>query len=384
MRGGLYFYRNFVFLNETSPMTALALRRYPALLLHIVIWVLLGLMLLIFLPLTWNITLPAQFWVKQSVLFVFWVGAYYLNTLVWVPRLLFRNKVGLYALSFLVTAIAVPLFVWTVGHLLNLSELMFDAVDSSAEASGQDWDIFRRSIIFAFFTTLSALGIGTIIAAVQKSHRDALLRQEEALLLKSLEQQKTSAELSFLKAQINPHFFFNTLNNIYTLTMTDVEASRQALLKLSRMMRYVLYETQKDRVMLSQELAFVQNYIELMQLRLTDKVEVVFRQPAPLADVPIGPMLLLPFVENAFKHGVSAMHASRICIAVRQDQQSIAVEVRNTLFTDQSKSLEEASGIGLANTRRRLDLLYPDRYTLSVHADPSRHEYQVHLSLTVS
>lgn len=125
-----------------------------------------------------------------------------------------------------------------------------------------------------------------------------MLRQEEALLRKSLEQQKTDSELSFLKAQINPHFFFNTLNNIYALTMINVESSRQVLLKLSRMMRYVLYETQKDGVLLSQEIAFVQDYIELMQLRLTDKVEVIFKRPTPLKEVTITPMLRLPFVEK--------------------------------------------------------------------------------------
>jgi LytS/YehU family sensor histidine kinase len=143
-----------------------------------------------------------------------------------------------------------------------------------------------------------ALGIGTSITAVQKSQKDTLLRQEEALLRKSLEQQKTDSELSFLKAQINPHFFFNTLNNIYALTMINVESSRQVLLKLSRMMRYVLYETQKDGVLLSQEIAFVQDYIELMQLRLTDKVEVIFKRPTPLKEVTIAPMLRLPFVEK--------------------------------------------------------------------------------------
>jgi sensor histidine kinase YesM len=137
-------------------------------------------------------------------------------------------------------------------------------------------------------------------------------------------------------------------------------------------------------VLLSQEIAFIQDYIELMQLRLTDKVEISFQKPSPLRDVQIAPMILLPFVENAFKHGVSSLHASRISIALHQQPGLLEVEVRNTLFSEQNKSLELGNGIGLVNTRRRLDLLYPDRYTLLVDEDTTQHEYMVHLTLDLS
>ena len=261
---------------------------------------------------------------------------------------------------------------------------MFQAFNPTGGRPPRGGHIPGWALAFYFFSTLMTLSTGTIIVAVRKSQQDTLLRQEEALLRKSLEQQKTDSELSFLKAQINPHFFFNTLNNIYALTMINVESSRQALLKLSRMMRYVLYETQKDAVLLSQQIAFVQDYIELMQLRLTDKVEVIFKRPTPLKEVTIAPMILLPFVENAFKHGVSSLHSSRIFIAIHQKTDNLEIEVRNTVFAEQSKSLEQGNGIGLVNTRRRLDLLYPDRYHLSVNEDTSQNEYQVHLTLDLS
>src|SRR5690606_41040104 len=111
---------------------------------------------------------------------------------------------------------------------------------------------------------------------------------------------KIGSELSFLKAQINPHFFFNTLNNIYALTYVDVETSRSALHKLSRMMRYLLYDTQAGITPLSQELSFVKDYIELMKLRLNETTKVVFKEPDLKENIQIPPMLFLPYIENAF------------------------------------------------------------------------------------
>ena len=229
----------------------------------------------------------------------------------------------------------------------------------------------------ALFTIVLVLGISTSIALVQKWQTDATLRA-------ALEQAKTTSELSFLKAQINPHFFFNTLNNIYALTLIDVETAREALHRLSRMMRYVLYETQAGTTLLSKELAFLSDYIQLMQLRLTDKVTVSLTAPDPLHDRPIAPMLLLPFVENAFKHGVSALHPSRIAINVQQQQNRLLLDVCNTVFAEKAPSLEAGNGIGLTNTRRRLDLLYPGQYALQINEHTPAGEYHVHLTLNLS
>ncbi|WP_197901704.1 sensor histidine kinase [Rhodocytophaga rosea] len=358
--------------------------RLPLFLVHGLVWVLLGLMLLVFSPLNMNVTLPAEFWIKQGILFCLWIGAFYINILIWVPKFLFENKINLFVLSAFGTTLVVIALIWLTEYSLNLPTLMHQAFHPEKHIPGESKSVPLWALTFPFFSTLMALGIGTTIAAVQKSQKDTLLRQEEALLRKTLEQQRTNSELSFLKAQINPHFFFNTLNNIYALTMLNVESSRQALLKLSRMMRYVLYDTQKDMVLLSQEIAFIQDYIELMQLRLTDKVEISFQKPTPLRDVQIAPMILLPFVENAFKHGVSSLHASRISIALQQQPGQLEVKVRNTMFSEQNKSLEQGNGIGLVNTRRRLDLLYPDHYNLSVAEDTTQHEYLVHLTLDLS
>jgi LytS/YehU family sensor histidine kinase len=234
-----------------------------------------------------------------------------------------------------------------------------------------------RFDLVTMLITLLVLGIATAFTVVQHWQREAQLRVQ-------IDQQRTEAELSLLKAQINPHFFFNTLNNIYSLTLIDGERARAALHRLSRMMRYVLYDTAAGHAQLSQEVAFIQDYITLMQLRLTDRVQVVFEHPEPVREVLIAPMILLPFVENAFKHGVAATQASRIIINLRQPAADrLEIEVRNTLVPRASTDLAGSNGIGLVNTRRRLDLLYPGRYALHVTERTPENEFDVQLALQV-
>ncbi len=215
--------------------------------------------------------------------------------------------------------------------------------------------------MFVLLTTLLVVAVSTGIAAVRKWQKDAQIRQE-------LEQEKITSELLFLKAQINPHFFFNTLHSIYALTVANSGSAADALYTLSHMMRYVLYETQAGNTLLSKEISFIKDYVRLMQLRLTDEVQLTQKFPEPPEDFQIAPMLLLPFIENAFKHGVSTLHLSRITISIEQRRQLLIVKVSNTLLKEKGAIFEE-TGIGLANTRRRLDLLYPEKYKLNVKED---------------
>lgn len=343
------------------------------LLLHVLVWMLLGAILLLWQPLTWQIIIPNEFWVKQGALFAMLLGLFYINTLVLIPRLLFLSRYGLFILLNVAAILLVAFLVQQVEIWVGLRETMeaaFKAVRNSGVMRREDYLDY-----FSLLTAMMVIGVSTSVAAVQKWQHDTMLRQK-------LERARIDSELSFLKAQINPHFFFNTLNNIYALTIIDVEASREALHKLSRMMRYVLYESQQGTVRLSQEIAFAEDYIKLMRLRLTDKVTVKLTPPEVMTDVPIAPMLFLPFIENAFKHGVSATQPSHIEIIIRQQGTKIHVEVRNTLFDGKNSThLEESNGIGLVNTRRRLDLLYPGRYGLNVNEDHDEKEFKVHLEL---
>lgn len=350
-------------------------------LIHVLAWGLLALALFLFQPMQGRVVLPVEYWVRQGALLLLWLGAFYATTRLSVPRLLLRGRTGWFVLALVATVVVITLLGRFLENALHLSDLMRQAFHAADEASrrvaGPPRPPRGRFDLVGLLITLLVLGIGTAITVVQHWQQEARLRER-------LDQQRVEAELSLLKAQINPHFFFNTLNNIYSLTLIDGERARAALHRLSRMMRYVLYDTASGHAQLSQEVAFIQDYITLMQLRLTDRVQVTFEHPEPVREVLIAPMILLPFVENAFKHGVAATAPSRIHIAVRQPTpQQLEIDVRNTLFPKASTDLAGSNGIGLTNTQRRLDLLYPGRYTLQVNPHTPDNEFEVKLVVVV-
>lgn len=347
-------------------------RRYVTLLIHVLGWGLMG-YLLFFQPINSEIRFPDVFWMRQGIFFCLVVGTFYLNAQVLVPRFLLRGQTGHYALALLGVIGLILVIIALVENWFDLPVLVHRAFHPDGKGKPKVYGWIQPNL----FTIFLVLGISTSISMLQKWQDDANLRT-------ALEQAKTASELSFLKAQINPHFFFNTLNNIYALTLIDVETAREALHRLSRMMRYVLYETQSGTTLLSKEIAFLSDYIQLMQLRLTDKVTVTLHTPSPLHDQPVAPMIFLPFVENAFKHGVSALEKSSIRVSIQQQERQLLMDVRNTLFTQKMPSLEVGNGIGLTNTRRRLDLLYPGQYALQIDSQNPAGEYHVHLTLNLA
>lgn len=180
---------------------------------------------------------------------------------------------------------------------------------------------------------------------------------------KSLENEKLNAELAFLKSQINPHFLFNSLNNIYSLAYQKSEKTPEAILKLSEIMRYMLYESNEDTVLLEEEISYLQNYIELQKLRFKEKVYVDLHVEIDEMDHRIMPLLLISFLENAFKHGVSTDAGKPIRINIKVQNSRLHFKAENAksqLNKDQTK------GVGLANLKRRLQLGYPDRYTINI------------------
>jgi two-component system LytT family sensor kinase len=345
-------------------------------LIHILIWGVFG-MIYFFQPITFNIVVPYQLWIKQFIILSLLVIAYYTNAFILVPKFLLKNRTSIYFLIVICIAVVIILLNIYADQWLNIHQLMDAAFHKSGPPKhrlGRDhgWDLALLAIIAL------VLGVSTSITAIQKWQADKQLNQE-------LEQDKVTTELSFLKAQINPHFFFNTLNNIYALTQVDADVAGKAIHQLSRMMRYLLYDTQQQaHTLLSQEIAFVKDYISLMQLRLTDVVKVNIDTPQNLQDVPLAPMIFLPFVENAFKHGVSATQQSHIDIVIWQHDKMLDLTVKNSIMNDNSISLDTNSGIGLVNTRRRLDLLYPGKYKLDITEVNANNEYIVHLTLDLS
>lgn len=191
------------------------------------------------------------------------------------------------------------------------------------------------------------------------------LRDEESL--KELERQHLQSELQYLKYQINPHFFMNTLNNIHALVDIDAEKAKGSIIELSKLMRYILYEASNNTIQLSREVQFLANYVALMRLRYTDKVAIRMELPTEIPDVQIPPLLFISLLENAFKHGISYRVASFVEVIMQLEEGSrVSFRCRNS---NHGKAGEQHHGIGLENVRKRLKLLFGNTYTLSIKKD---------------
>ncbi len=358
--------------------TSVQQRRYLQILAHLLGWALL--VFITTMPFTDDFTISNYFWVKYILQLSLLVCTFYFNSNVLIPNLLFSHKKTVqYVLSVVACVVAVSFINYRLDDLLGLEKLVEQAFDQIKKLQLPikhplpigSWP----SRVFPVVSSLVILGFSTSITVINKWYEDAEVQKE-------LEKEKISSELSFLKTQINPHFFFNTLNNIYALTLIDGEQAREAIHKLSRLMRYVLYDTQHESTSLSKEIDFMKDYVQLMKLRLSSSVEVNFSYPAHYRDVSIAPMILLPFVENTFKHGVSNIEKSQIEISLEQTNDTVVFRTENNLLTQKSTSVEEPNGIGLTNTRRRLDLLYPMRHRLEVSEDEKK--YRVRLEINTN
>jgi hypothetical protein len=198
-------------------------------------------------------------------------------------------------------------------------------------------------------------------------------------LQKETEKEKLNSELAFLKSQISPHFFFNTLNNIYSLISINAEDSQEAVLKLSKLMRYLLYDSEQGKTMLSSEIDFMNNYIDLMKLRMSDKVKLSVTFPEKYEDKNIAPLLFVPFIENSFKHGISYREKSFINISIEVNNKSIIFKCVNSLQKGKENNGKEHNGIGLENVRKRLNLIFPNSHDLKI--SKSENEFEILLEI---
>ena len=201
-----------------------------------------------------------------------------------------------------------------------------------------------------------------------------------------LEQQNLEQQLEYLRYQINPHFFMNTLNNIHALVDIDPAKAQETIVELSKMMRFLLYEGNKQGVPLSKEMAFIRTYVKLMKLRYTDKVKITLELPEEVPDRSIPPLILISFVENAFKHGISYQHESFIEVKAGVEEDRLRFVCRNSKA---EKANEEKGGVGLVNVRKRLDLLYESgsmngrNYTLNIQDDADVYSVELVLPLII-
>ena len=171
---------------------------------------------------------------------------------------------------------------------------------------------------------------------------------------------KLQSELQHLHYQLQPHFFFNSLNNIYALVDISPDQAKSSIHSLSKLMRYMLYETNEDRVPLSKEIDFMKKYIDLMKLRVSAKTKVSYDFPTKETGIQIAPLLFISLIENAFKHGVSANQEGHIDLRMTYDDKEVLFTIENDNFPKQADD-KSGSGIGISNIRKRLDLLYPNK-----------------------
>lgn len=195
-----------------------------------------------------------------------------------------------------------------------------------------------------------------------------------------IEKEKLESELNYLKAQIHPHFLFNTLNNLYALTLQNSSKASDVVIKLSGLLDYMLYHSKADKVPLEKELTIINNYIELEKIRYGDRLKLTFEVVGDKNTVEIAPLILIPFVENAFKHGASNDRTKPvISIYVTINNNCIKLQVKNSIPSHKSSNNEVSKGIGLDNIKRQLDLIYPNSHKLTI--ENSDFEYKVNLNL---
>jgi two-component system sensor histidine kinase AlgZ len=200
---------------------------------------------------------------------------------------------------------------------------------------------------------------------------------------KEIENEKLTTELNFLKAQINPHFLFNTLNNLYYLAYSKSENTTEVIAKLSQMMRYMIYDSNHSKVLLSKEIEYMENYISLERLRLNNQIPIQFKTEGDIQDVRIAPLILITFLENAFKHGVTNNDTSAwVNIGIKMEGKVCYYTVENSKISSLQNGHAGKSGIGLQNVMRRLELSYPGLFDLKV--DNGGDQYSVKLKLALS
>ena len=278
---------------------------------------------------------------------LFQMIVFYLNYVVLAPKLFVRGKhrYDLLINILLLTTLGTILHFWMV----YVNSIYVPNSNIPDDAIGTISYIARNSLNLAIF----AGGATALALARRWVTTDQKLKEVEA--------ERATAELRNLRSQINPHFLLNTLNNIYALTAFDTPKAQQAIQELSKMLRHILYDYQQPKVALSDEVEFLQNYVNLMRIRLSDSVDVKFQTFIANPQLEVAPMVFISLVENAFKHGVSPSEPSFIHIQIESADNQIVCDIQNS---NHPKTANDHSGhgIGLVQVQRRLELTYPDHY----------------------
>ncbi len=300
---------------------------------------------------------------RKFINLAFYMLVVYINLGYLIPKFLSQKNFMTYCLLLLaMVAVFTPIKVL-------LLYITYDEVDP------REFLVMNQQYIFLLlFLIAGGSTVIKIISDWQRHQRDR----------KDLETQRMQSEIKFLKSQINPHFLFNTLNSLYALTLKKSDKAPEIVIKLSEMMRYMLYECNERRVPLHKEVNYIQNYLDLEKLRQSGQAEIKFRVEGQISDQTIAPLIFIPFLENSFKHGLNhQLGDGYVNVIMKVLDNKLLLRILNSKPLVTPLPVDKSSGgIGLANVQRRLNLLYPNQYKLDI-ADSDK-EHIVELSLDLS
>ena len=297
------------------------------------------------------------------------MGAVYFSIYVLLPKYLLKRKYPTFFFLFFFSAILFGLIHRAVQFFM-VGPLYYPEVYMGVVF--WDWS----HLLYGILNVYTIVAVAAAIKLLKQSYNNQQKAQQ-------LANEKLDAELKLLKAQIHPHFLFNTLNNLYALALDQSERTAEGILKLSNLLDYMLYECNVPYISLDKEINLIENFIELEKLRYGDRLDVAFIVSGKASGKLISPMLILPFVENSFKHGSSTkLENTRIRIELKVGINAIDLEVENS--KSENKVMDEqgySEGIGLNNVKRRLDLIYPNRYDLLIEERKNVFKINLHLDM---
>jgi two-component system, LytTR family, sensor kinase len=334
------------------------LSKYQIIFLHLAFWAFILALPFLLQPSTMPISprtrpIPRFSFTELFAIFTFLnIPVFYINSEVLIPKIFQKRGILVYLLS-------------AIGLIIGVFLLQTLVKDKFFP----DQYLPRTGLSFQLFFFLA-------ISASYRIISDNLKNEQEK---KEQETEKLKSELSFLRSQISPHFIFNVLNSIISLSRRKPERVEPVVVKLSELMRYMLYESDDAKVIIEREVEYLRAYIELQQLRFGDDVDIKFTSKIVDRTQTIEPMLLIPFVENAFKHGVGMIQHPTIEINLQTENKRLVFEVKNKVNRQSKEVKDSASGIGLNNVKRRLELLYPENHQLRIKDEGEL--YVIHLEI---
>ncbi len=357
--------------NSANQYFLLGIRKFKvySIIIHVLIWLF---FLSIPLALISSHEIPSIVLHWFIIHFILLVMLFYLNFYVFIPQFFFKEKYLSYAISILIVVVAIVVIRYLISRL-NMGLTLPDPLMSFER---RPVNPMIKDLPPTLLTIFMTLGLSTSFALAQD-----YIKKER--IKKVIENQRLHTELQFLRYQVSPHFFFNTLNSLYSLSLIKSPKTPESILKLSDLMRYMIYEANADYVSLEKEVNYIQSYIDLQRLRITDNVKLEFDVKGDIIGLKIAPMILITFIENAFKFGVDVSSKSIIKISLELQGSKLNMVVQNSISQKHEIGLDKSgSGLGLSNTTKRLALIYPDKHSLQISKQEFMHFVYININLS--